>query len=85
MSGIYVDQPEIKQKPVSTVRAQNSLWLVKVPKYVTDRLSKCEPGSQFGVIQTQRSAAGQEVIVTAYLFNYYFIIYFFCRVRWPIG
>jgi len=60
MSGIYVDQPEIKQKPVSTVRAQNSLWLVKVPKYVTDRLSKCEPGSQFGVIQTQRSAAGQE-------------------------
>ena len=71
MSGIYVDQPEIKQKPVSTVRAQNSLWLVKVPKYVTDRLSKCEPGSQFGVIQTQRSAAGQEVIVTN--LNYYFI------------
>lgn len=60
MSGIYVDQPEIKQKTVSTERAQNSLWLVKVPKYVAERLQKCEVGSKFGVIQTQRTPAGPE-------------------------
>ena len=62
MSGIYVDQPEIKQKTVSTERAQNSLWLVKVPKYVAERLQKCEVGSKFGVIQTQRTPAGPEVM-----------------------
>ena len=61
MSGIYVEQPEIKQKPVSTERAQNNLWLVKVPKYVSERLNKCDAGSQFGVIQTQRTPSGPEV------------------------
>ena len=61
MSGIYVEQPDIKQKTVSTERAQNSLWLVKVPKYVAERLQKCDVGSQFGVIQTQRTPVGPEV------------------------
>lgn len=58
MSGIYVEQPDIKQKPVSTERSSNNLWLVKVPKYVADRLRAAECGTNFGMIQTQRTPMG---------------------------
>eukprot|EP00116_Pleurobrachia_bachei_P001726 sb/3461988/ len=37
------------------------LWLVKVPKYVSDRLKMCDEGDQFGVIKTNRTAAGTKI------------------------
>ena len=61
MSGIYVEQPDIKQKPVTTDRAATNLWLVKVPKYVSDRLRAAECGANFGMIQTQRTPMGTKV------------------------